>query len=145
LEQTDATVDAMYYIADTAARHGLIPDPTYRPEVVQPATKTVLSPEQVKAFGKKAVMSLLPLYSHNAEIAHETILWQVFCDLRSNFYAQTGIDPLDFFEIVHKANLPKLDADGKPHKVRDDGKIMKPDGFVPPAGPMAALLQEQMS
>lgn len=39
--------------------------------------------------------------------------------------------PLDrVFEAVHANNMTKIMPDGKVHK-RDDGKILKPDGFKP--------------
>ena len=40
--------------------------------------------------------------------------------------------PLDvIFNEIHKANMAKLDANGKPIK-RYDGKILKPVGWTPP-------------
>jgi predicted HAD superfamily Cof-like phosphohydrolase len=45
--------------------------------------------------------------------------------------ASYGI-PLDVvFDEVHKSNMAKLGPDGKP-KRREDGKILKPDGWTPP-------------
>ncbi len=47
-----------------------------------------------------------------------------------------GIDIRPVFEEVHRANMTK---DGGPR--REDGKILKPDDWVPPR--VAAVLQEQ--
>ncbi len=45
--------------------------------------------------------------------------------------ASYGI-PLDVvFDEVHKSNMAKLGPDGKPNR-REDGKILKPDGWTPP-------------
>lgn len=45
--------------------------------------------------------------------------------------ASYGI-PLDtVFDEVHKSNMAKLGPDGRP-KRREDGKILKPDGWTPP-------------
>lgn len=45
--------------------------------------------------------------------------------------ASYGI-PLDkVFDEVHRSNMAKLGPDGRP-KRREDGKILKPDGWVPP-------------
>jgi predicted HAD superfamily Cof-like phosphohydrolase len=45
--------------------------------------------------------------------------------------ASYGI-PLDVvFDAVHKSNMAKLGPDGKP-KRREDGKILKPEGWMPP-------------
>ena len=70
-EQADALVDAIYYLCDTAVRHGM------------------------------------------------------------------NLDPL--FKLVHRANLSKL-VDGKILR-REDGKILKPEGWVDPA----PLLREEMA
>lgn len=37
----------------------------------------------------------------------------------------------DIFDEVHRSNMSKLGEDGKPI-IRDDGKVMKPDGWEPP-------------
>lgn len=42
-----------------------------------------------------------------------------------------GIDIDAVFAVVHASNMAKLGPDGKP-VYRDDGKIMKPDGWKPP-------------
>ena len=40
--------------------------------------------------------------------------------------------PLDkVFEAVHRSNMAKLGPDGKPRR-REDGKILKPEGWTPP-------------
>jgi predicted HAD superfamily Cof-like phosphohydrolase len=41
-----------------------------------------------------------------------------------------GIPIDEVFAEVHRANLAKLESGG-PHE-RDDGKVLKPDGWVPP-------------
>lgn len=72
-EQADALVDAIYYICDTAARHGM------------------------------------------------------------------NLDPL--FEIVHRANMGKV-VNGKVIR-REDGKILKPVGWVDPAPLLQAEMKRQ--
>jgi predicted HAD superfamily Cof-like phosphohydrolase len=42
-----------------------------------------------------------------------------------------GIPIDEVFAEVHRANLAKLDACGGPVE-RDDGKVLKPDGWTPP-------------
>ena len=148
LEQLDAVVDAMYYTADSAARHGLEADASISVDFILQEDANVGQPmwnEEVKRFGKAIVVKSLPLHLSSTDTAHETILWQLFCKLRADFYSFTGIDPLDYFEIVHQANLSKLDENGRPHKLREDGKIMKPDNFVPPNGLMRGLLFKQLA
>lgn len=73
VEQADALVDAIYYICDTAVRHGM------------------------------------------------------------------NLDPL--FDIVHDANMKKV-VNGKVIR-REDGKIMKPAGWVDPAPALIAEIERQ--
>ena len=146
LEQIDASVDAMYYIADTAARHGYGPgskgieplgfDPTLEP----------MSSDDVKRFAKYVTTSMMDLaFNHQWTMEdQEDFLWRIFLSIRNKLLINTGADAFDYFEIVHNANLSKLNADGTPISVREDGKIMKPEGFVPPNAIMAALIEEQM-
>lgn len=41
------------------------------------------------------------------------------------------IDMIRAFEIVHASNMTKIHPDGT-YRVREDGKILKPDTYVPP-------------
>lgn len=43
-----------------------------------------------------------------------------------------GIDFQSVWDEVHRANMIKLQADGTIHRRPEDGKILKPPGFVPP-------------
>jgi predicted HAD superfamily Cof-like phosphohydrolase len=42
-----------------------------------------------------------------------------------------GVEPDRIFDIVHDANMSKLFPDGKP-RYREDGKTIKPDGWIKP-------------
>lgn len=42
-----------------------------------------------------------------------------------------GIDLDTAFRIVHRSNMTKIHPDGT-YQVREDGKILKPDTYVPP-------------
>jgi predicted HAD superfamily Cof-like phosphohydrolase len=44
---------------------------------------------------------------------------------------EMGLDADALVQEVHAANMRKLDGDGKPI-LREDGKVLKPDGWVPP-------------
>lgn len=48
-------------------------------------------------------------------------------------YIAFGLDHVKqpAFEEVHRSNMAKLDANGKPI-IREDGKILKPEGWQPP-------------
>jgi predicted HAD superfamily Cof-like phosphohydrolase len=51
-----------------------------------------------------------------------------------------GIDLDAVLREVHRSNMSKLGADGRP-VIRDDGKVTKPDRYFPPA--IGALLETQ--
>ena len=51
-----------------------------------------------------------------------------------------GIDLEPVFEEVHQSNMAKLFPDGKPRS-RQDGKTIKPEGWLPPD--IARVLREQ--
>lgn len=44
---------------------------------------------------------------------------------------EMGVPPQELFDVVQKANMKKLWPDGKP-RFREDGKIIKPEGWEPP-------------
>lgn len=52
-----------------------------------------------------------------------------------------GIPVDDAFRIVHDTNMSKLGPDGSPIRREADGKVLKPDGWVPPTEALRALLR----
>lgn len=54
-----------------------------------------------------------------------------------------GIDGGPLWSIVHAANMAKLQPDGSVNR-REDGKIIKPDGWVAPEPLLAAEVQRQL-
>lgn len=53
-----------------------------------------------------------------------------------------GIDLAPIFTEIHRSNMAKLGADGRPI-LRDDGKILKPAGWEPPR--LAAIVAAQIA
>lgn len=53
---------------------------------------------------------------------------------------EMDVDLERVFEIVHSANMKKLGPDGKPMRRPSDGKIIKPEGWVPPETRIAEYL-----
>jgi predicted HAD superfamily Cof-like phosphohydrolase len=45
---------------------------------------------------------------------------------------EMGVDGEPLFHIVHNANMQKLWPDGKPRFRESDGKVIKPEGWLPP-------------
>jgi predicted HAD superfamily Cof-like phosphohydrolase len=54
-----------------------------------------------------------------------------------------GIRPGELWAIVHAANMAKLWPDGRP-RWRDDGKIIKPEGWEPPEPKLTAAVDRQI-
>lgn len=55
---------------------------------------------------------------------------------------EIGLRPLRLWKIVHGANMAKLWPDGKPRR-RQDGKIIKPPGWVPPELELTIVVLDQ--
>jgi predicted HAD superfamily Cof-like phosphohydrolase len=55
---------------------------------------------------------------------------------------EMGVKPQQLMDIVQHANMSKLWEDGKPH-YREDGKVMKPAGWVDPYPWLQAAIAEQ--
>lgn len=59
-------------------------------------------------------------------------------------FAEIGIKPQALFEIVQAANMAKLGPDGQPIIRESDGKIMKPEGWVPPEAKLEEEIKRQI-
>lgn len=55
---------------------------------------------------------------------------------------ELGVRPQAIFDIVQQANMSKVWEDGSVHR-REDGKVMKPPGWVAPEPLIAAEIQRQ--
>ena len=53
---------------------------------------------------------------------------------------ELGVPPADIFKVVQDANMAKL-HDGEP-KYREDGKVIKPDGWEPPEPKIKEIIDE---
>jgi predicted HAD superfamily Cof-like phosphohydrolase len=54
-----------------------------------------------------------------------------------------GLDPQPLWDEVHRSNMAKFIHDGVPGiKRRPDGKILKPEGWTPPA--LAEIVEQQL-
>jgi predicted HAD superfamily Cof-like phosphohydrolase len=56
---------------------------------------------------------------------------------------EMGVQPQPLMDIVQKANMSKLWDDGKPH-YREDGKIIKPEGWEDPYPKLKAEIERQI-
>lgn len=56
---------------------------------------------------------------------------------------EMGINPGELWRIVHGANMAKVQPDGSV-KRREDGKIIKPEGWVPPDNDLKAEIARQL-
>ena len=62
----------------------------------------------------------------------------------SGSFVEEGLKPTPYFDIVQGANMAKLGADGKPIIRESDGKIMKPEGWMPPEPQLEAEVLRQI-
>merc|ERR1712157_244082 len=86
---------------------------------------TVLTPKKAKNVEKMAV---------SPNRSHELIAEQgdAFVDIwyySLNAMAKKGVNLSKIFELVHDANMAKKDPITGKFKKRDDGKILKPNGW----------------
>lgn len=56
---------------------------------------------------------------------------------------EMGFRPQQTFDVVQKANMAKLWPDGQP-RYREDGKILKPEGWVAPDDKIRQIIVEQL-
>jgi predicted HAD superfamily Cof-like phosphohydrolase len=56
---------------------------------------------------------------------------------------EMGVNPGELWRIVHGANMAKVFPDGSVHR-REDGKIIKPEGWTPPDEKLAAEVIRQL-
>lgn len=59
-------------------------------------------------------------------------------------FNEIGLRPREFFDIIQGANMAKLGEDGKPIIRKEDGKIMKPEGWMPPEPQLEAEVLRQI-
>lgn len=57
---------------------------------------------------------------------------------------EMGVNPENLWSIVHNANMAKVWPDGSVRR-REDGKIIKPDGWIAPDTLIEAEIQRQIS
>ena len=55
---------------------------------------------------------------------------------------ELGVDPGPLWDLVHGANMAKVQPDGSV-KRREDGKIIKPEGWIAPDALIAAEIDRQ--
>jgi len=143
LKHIDAGIDMMYYIADTAARNGLgLEGYELRPGIRNfhpecSPTINCLGRPDMKHISKRVVSEIVACIGKDADM-QEHHLYTAFTFIYEQFALKTGINLLDFFDVVHAANMRKV-VDGV-CVLRGDGKIMKPEGWVGPDEDMKKLL-----
>lgn len=57
---------------------------------------------------------------------------------------EMGVQPQPLFDIVQNTNMAKLFPDGKP-RYREDGKVIKPEGWVAPEPLLAKEIERQIN
>jgi predicted HAD superfamily Cof-like phosphohydrolase len=136
IEQIDAVVDAMYYTADFAACCGYeFERQKYSIEDgAGPDEPILMTQDQIEEL-RSCIFTTTMLKYKGATLAKhiEWILSEVFFRLVQDFRSKAGVDPLLFFEIVHKANMKKINPETKcAYVYKPNGNIGKPEDFVGP-------------
>lgn len=57
---------------------------------------------------------------------------------------EIGVDPTNLWDIVHRANMAKVQPDGSVQR-RPDGKIIKPEGWQAPEPQLVAEIERQVA
>ncbi len=118
----DAYIDITYYILDYSIRANLTLSDIILLEYRTQNWDVDIAP---LIFAHLHLMEYP--YSSDSEIAN--YLSYILAVLKQNaLVLSVELDP--YFEIVHKANMRKF-VNGKP-LLREDGKVLKPDGWQPP-------------
>lgn len=118
VDKIDAVVDAIYYILDSCLRFGVTP----------------VLPQNIEPAGSWGVNDPYYLYGLVVEfLKAEDEASQLRCINQMLFAFQSCciLPVLPFLEEVAKANNSKINKDGFVI-LNDKGKVMKPEGFVPP-------------
>ncbi len=135
VEQIDAAVDAMYYTADFAACCGMkMLDKHIQGKACKKEEVAVMDFGTIEQLRSALLTAALPVTTDKTTLEElEDIVCMTFASICKIFTYNTGIDPLDFFEIVHTANMRKINPETRTAYVyKDNGNIGKPAGFVGP-------------
>lgn len=135
VEQIDAAVDAMYYTADFAACLGVsLHEDLNFPVDLPSCTIKQLTFSEIEELRSTLLCAAIHnvTYRDNIE-AIQRNLSETFVVLICFFSAHAGVNPLEFFEIVHTANMKKINPETKcAYVYKDNGNIGKPEGFIGP-------------
>ena len=83
----------------------------------------------------ETLKDVAPLKDHEDEVEVVAAQQDAIVDLiyvAMNAAAKTGIDLDKVFNLVHEANMKKVDPETGKVQRRGDGKILKPEGWTPP-------------
>lgn len=142
----DGLIDSLYVLVGTCVTYGVeTVEPIYR----LPADRPIFPLD----YGKSVVAGMLEGMMDVADLVLHPVkntatdlqvvklcMNKLIGDCLSILYA-CNVDTLHVFCEVHLANMRKLGPDGLPIK-REDGKVMKPEGWKPPD--IQRVLDEQI-
>ena len=107
-----------------------------------PERPAMLTPERVKARADWSAEEVQEFRDAT------TLTEQVDSALDRIYFAlgdlvEMGIEPSALFDLVQGANMAKVWPDGKPH-FREDGKVIKPEGWVSPDAAIEAEIARRV-
>lgn len=131
-EIADAMADSLYVVVGTALEYGIQLPEFPLPELCNPRCVTAVDAEAIGFQISLSVGGLLRAIEHGA--SSEALLSylikssRVLCDAAHSY----GIPLAAVWDAVQAANMAKVDPVTGKVRRREDGKILKPDGWQPP-------------
>lgn len=110
-----------------------IKDPANKPHLVR---AMALIREEMNEMDEQ-IIRIVTKHSYNKEVPDDIVEHLIkeladLCYVVSGFAVEFGIDLDAAFELVSRSNLTKLDENGAPLEVADNGKIKKGPNYVAP-------------
>lgn len=148
-EQIDACLDAVYYILDHLAKTNesdrkLVSE---RFQILSVGLHNkLLKPEPLQAdivqFMYDIVEAFLQSIKNESTDQRKIATLIQLIQKLTIYWVEIGIDLMPIWKLIHQANLTKFGPGGY---MREDGKWMKPAGFIPPDADIEKELARQLS
>ena len=136
---SDALCDALYFVLGCAVEMG-------EEEFIAPVSFDALTPSD----SPKKALGILDRYATAFLVetkyrSQRTTLHAAAAYL-ANYHTMLFDAPIqEIFAIVHDANMAKLWPDGKPRYRESDGKVAKPEGWIPPEARIRAYYEARQN
>lgn len=136
---SDALNDALYFVLGCAVECGETEfDVPEAVDAIMPSISVKKALNILIGYITRYLVDTSPLNQHKALLAISAYI--------ANYHTFLFDVPIqEIFAIVHEANMAKLWPDGKPRYRESDGKVLKPDGWIPPEARIRAYFLARQS